>query len=403
MDKIKKITVIAAVGIVLLSMTFLGVFASENNRKLYLIGGTYAYDYKDSHEYIVQRGSITDELNKYMQIAGCREYEVVNVMEESLPLGDMLKTKEYDRFLKKINKEDIVIVFLDNTYMGNFQEIEKSINDNIVMPLAKCDNVYIAQPYHIGNNENAQKYEEFDKRIAEMIKNNGFKFIRDTVYIESEKNHIIKLDYMFNYPLMNDRKSDNSGYDFNTYNQLGARSKAVQILYTLSNDKLIHIDWENEGFQNKELYSVTRGEFIYNIMKCADIKFDNGVAFNDVPMNHKYADAIYTAKALGIVSGDNGCFRPDDYITTDEVAVIAVNILEYKKYDFGSRELINKKPIGYDSVIGKEVYTEQFSDYAADSVWKLYHEDIFLGLNGGIDSFTIYTIYDIYDFIYEIS
>ena len=138
-------------------------------------------------------------------------------------------------------------------------------------------------------------------------------------------------------------------------------------------------------------------------MKCADIKFDNGVAFNDVPMNHKYADAIYTAKALGIVSGDNGCFRPDDYITTDEVAVIAVNILEYKKYDFGSRELINKKPIGYDSVIGKEVYTEQFSDYAADSVWKLYHEDIFLGLNGGIDSFTIYTIYDIYDFIYEIS
>ena len=51
MDK-KKITVIAAVGIVLLSMTFLGVSASENNRKLYLIGGTYAYDYKDSQEYI---------------------------------------------------------------------------------------------------------------------------------------------------------------------------------------------------------------------------------------------------------------------------------------------------------------------------------------------------------------
>lgn len=96
--------------------------------------------------------------------------------------------------------------------------------------------------------------------------------------------------------------------------------------------KLKIIDSVPEGdYIKKEL---TRAEFaIYLSNILVGINTDSKQVFYDVPTNHYAFDAISKLYSLNIISAsDDGMFRPDDSITTNEAIKLTVELLGYGEY-----------------------------------------------------------------------
>ena len=80
----------------------------------------------------------------------------------------------------------------------------------------------------------------------------------------------------------------------------------------------------------------TRGAVVQTVLEAAGIEIgDMPGDYKDVRSSHEHANAIGTATALGIVSGDTdrrgnlkGTFRPNDSVNRAEVAKIIANVLE---------------------------------------------------------------------------
>jgi hypothetical protein len=74
---------------------------------------------------------------------------------------------------------------------------------------------------------------------------------------------------------------------------------------------------------------ITRGEFVTILVKALNLKYAaSAPAFSDT-VNHFAKDSIATAAALGIVRGyDDNTFKPDDPITREQMAVIAIKALK---------------------------------------------------------------------------
>ncbi len=67
---------------------------------------------------------------------------------------------------------------------------------------------------------------------------------------------------------------------------------------------------------------IRRGDFV--LMLCRAFRFNTGstVSFPDVNPNSYYAQAVATAKDLGITTGDNGYFKPDQPLTRQDAMVM---------------------------------------------------------------------------------
>ncbi|RRJ64019.1 S-layer homology domain-containing protein [Paenibacillus oralis] len=81
--------------------------------------------------------------------------------------------------------------------------------------------------------------------------------------------------------------------------------------------------------------SITRAEFVALIMRAleqsGDPLADQGAegTFTDVPAGQYYTRNVADAAALGIITGYNGKFRPNDQITREEAVVALVRAAEY--------------------------------------------------------------------------
>ncbi|NBD25667.1 S-layer homology domain-containing protein [Paenibacillus glycinis] len=80
--------------------------------------------------------------------------------------------------------------------------------------------------------------------------------------------------------------------------------------------------------------SITRSEFATMLMRTVawNGKADQPAGanpFNDVPAGQYYADAVTQAASLGIVTGYQGAFRPNDGITREEAVVALVRAAKY--------------------------------------------------------------------------
>lgn len=83
--------------------------------------------------------------------------------------------------------------------------------------------------------------------------------------------------------------------------------------------------------------SITRGEFVKEVINLFCIQNAVNVnpvsrQFNDVATDHKYAEYIFLAAELGIVSGNGGEFRPDDNVTYNEAVKMLVSAAGYDVY-----------------------------------------------------------------------
>ena len=105
----------------------------------------------------------------------------------------------------------------------------------------------------------------------------------------------------------------------------------TEVEFVASRD--IVLGFPNGTFQPDRL--VTRAEFaaiLLRTMEYAGLTApeENSVTFSDVDSNAWYADAVLTAAEAELILGlPDGTFRPDDYITHEEMAAITVRLLLY--------------------------------------------------------------------------
>ncbi len=80
--------------------------------------------------------------------------------------------------------------------------------------------------------------------------------------------------------------------------------------------------------------NVKRADFLIMLMNALNINQDNGESgFSDVDNSKYYAKAVSAAKTLGIAAGDDkGNFRPEEFISRQDMMVLAYRALEAADY-----------------------------------------------------------------------
>lgn len=117
-----------------------------------------------------------------------------------------------------------------------------------------------------------------------------------------------------------------------------------------------------------------RGDFILLLSRAFSFpSVWEGSGFDDVAPDKYYADAIASAKALGIIKGNNtGKFRPTEGITREEAAVYLYRALA------SAQEL----PTGGEAYLARFPDGENVSNYAKEAMGTLVRLGIFQGDSG---------------------
>lgn len=84
--------------------------------------------------------------------------------------------------------------------------------------------------------------------------------------------------------------------------------------------------------------NVTRAEFCKIIALAFGIEATQSIDFNDVDTNAWYADYVYALAQNGIITGYDGKFMPDVYITREDAAVIIHRIFTLKNINMLNNE-----------------------------------------------------------------
>ncbi|MCD8214915.1 MAG: family 10 glycosylhydrolase [Clostridiales bacterium] len=144
--------------------------------------------------------------------------------------------------------------------------------------------------------------------------------------------------------------------------------------------------------------NVRRADFLLMLIKVLDLDAEYTENFSDVSADKYYADAAGIGKALGIVSGTgNNLFRPEDYITRQDMMVMAEKALSLKaNLADASLSLVESYP---DS--------DQMDDYAKQSAANLILINIVSGSKGYLNpkknttraesAIVIYNIYKLFN------
>ena len=117
--------------------------------------------------------------------------------------------------------------------------------------------------------------------------------------------------------------------------------------------------------------SIRRGDFA--LMLCRAFGFTSGetYSFQDVPTNSYYAQAIATAKGLGIVNGgDGGRFMPDSPLSRQDAMVMLQRAMEVSGWSFSGQGSADLSPYGDSGSI---------SSYARNAVASMVQMGIVAG------------------------
>lgn len=118
--------------------------------------------------------------------------------------------------------------------------------------------------------------------------------------------------------------------------------------------------------------NTTRGAFTMMVCKLFGFQMHSGNSFQDVPPGSMFADAITTAKDLGIVGGYNGMFRPNDPVTREQAVVMLQQAMRVAGWDVSSSSA---------SVLDMYADGNQVSGFARDAMASMLR----MGLLSGDD------------------
>ncbi len=118
---------------------------------------------------------------------------------------------------------------------------------------------------------------------------------------------------------------------------------------------------------------ILRCDFV--LMLCRAFRFteSSGYSFADVPTNAYYANAVATAKRLGIVNGDGVNFMPNSELTRQDAMVMIKNALDAAGWNVGSAST---------SILGRFPDGASVASYARNAVSTLVQMGAVNGDNG---------------------
>ena len=116
--------------------------------------------------------------------------------------------------------------------------------------------------------------------------------------------------------------------------------------------------------------NVTRAEYVKMLVEAFSVSKSSNVVFDDVSSTEWYAPYIAGAFDAGLVNGDGKKFKPNDYITRQDAAVIAYRFAKYFDYKFDIKETTF-------------IDNNTIADYAVESIKALASSKIINGMPDG--------------------
>lgn len=150
--------------------------------------------------------------------------------------------------------------------------------------------------------------------------------------------------------------------------------------YDWAKDAILEL-YKNGVVNDKNIYQylpgehITRADFAMFLIKSLALTAENDVLFADVSPDAYYAAEIAVGKALGILQGDsNGCFRPDQTITRQDIMTMCIRALT----------LVNKiKESQNTEIISRFTDAAQIAAYARDAVSAMVEAGVVQGYEDG--------------------
>ncbi|MFI3249626.1 MAG: S-layer homology domain-containing protein [Eubacteriales bacterium] len=118
---------------------------------------------------------------------------------------------------------------------------------------------------------------------------------------------------------------------------------------------------------------ITRGDYALMLVKAFHLSTTTPTtAFNDVDSSKYYAAAIYTLRALGIVTGNNNSYSPDSYISRQDAMLML-----YQAMTVAGKNL----PIGSTAYLIPYNDDQDISDYAVNALGTMVRATLITGDN----------------------
>ena len=391
----KKITIfLIIIGIIL--SCFVSIFATNKMNKLIIVGGSTACSYNDDDQYIIKKSGWTETLNFYIG----DKYDIVNFTKRGQALSDIVSNNEFKKSIENLNNEDIITVQIEeNDYT------KKDLIDNLEYLSDKSGSIdcklVIILPLHLKN--------DYINKLKNPIYND------ESILKFKGKNNVDVISANFNEGFESDRErlkfalpiSKDKGYDYEAYNYIFADSYAKAFADYIETGKF--------NIKNSAC-KITRGMYVSRLLKFDNIDIAKGDNFYDVDKNSEFYDAISTAKALNIVSGDGTNFYPDDEITVGDACVIATRLLEKNGYTIPKFfEFSSITPYVEDNNYNEKAYKQNLDAfgkvmgvkyYAVESTYYLFTQNVYIYIVDDKDlkdkqDTKNFTILDIYRFMYD--
>lgn len=141
--------------------------------------------------------------------------------------------------------------------------------------------------------------------------------------------------------------------------------------------KLIVNGYDGDNFKPNE--NVTRAEIVAIIVRALGLnETDSNKLFSDVSGDEWYAKSINAAVEAGIINGyDDGTFKPNVYVTREEVAVMVVRALKYVE----SNVEITDNEI--NNILASYVDSEEISSWSSEGIALASKYEIINGYSDG--------------------
>ena len=171
-----------------------------------------------------------------------------------------------------------------------------------------------------------------------------------------------------------DKKTD-SDESLNPFDDISNYVWAKEAISYLADKKIVNGVGDGKFAPSN---NVKRADFLIMLMNALDIDMGEAESgFADVLPSKYYAKAVSSAKALGIAAGDSyGNFRPEEFISRQDMMVLAYRALLAADYNVDKSEL---------SILDKFADSSEISEYAKEALSAMVGAKIVNGTGNKIE------------------
>ncbi len=366
----KKIMAGVTAFTLLLGCMAVPAFAEENEAmtKIFIVGDSTACNYGNDDNYALPRAGWGMYLGDFVNNA-----EVVDLAKSGRSSKSLTVEKEYQTLLDEMGKDDYLLIQFghndakkssdediatrytdpdgDKDTEGSFKN---SLYKNYIKPAqeAGAKPILITPISRRSFNEDGSvkdTHGRYDDAVRELGEELGITVIDATKLTADAYSELGEKGTATLHAIYASVEKGDKGHDNTHLNHFGAKTVASLIANALresGNDISEYI-----AFSGGEMKGMTRFDYTSSLVRLIgeEYKDNSQVSFPDVAALQKDTTAIYTAKNMGIVTGDDkGEFHPDDAITFEDMAVVTARALEAKGIS------VNKDKAVLDDYKGKD-------------------------------------------------